>query len=79
MGRHVRSGLERPCVLVSLSFADSGAEGAAVDSPGVVGGSVIQVPVHTPVSLCGDTIDAIGITNPAFGNVCQNLSHNAGW
>ncbi|NEC67294.1 chaplin [Streptomyces sp. SID9727] len=54
------------------AFADSGAEGAALNSPGVVSGNTIQVPVHIPVNVCGNTIDIIGLLNPAFGNVCVN-------
>ncbi|MQS07850.1 chaplin ChpH [Streptomyces alkaliphilus] len=56
-----------------MAVADADAQGAAVNSPGVVSGNVIQVPVHVPVNLCGNTIDVIGILNPAFGNVCVNL------
>jgi hypothetical protein len=55
-----------------LAVASSGAEGAAVDSPGVVSGNVIEVPVHVPVNLCGDTVDVIGLLNPSFGNGCAN-------
>lgn len=52
--------------------ADSGAQGAAVNSPGVVSGNVIQVPVHVPVNVCGNTINVVGLLNPAFGNTCVN-------
>ncbi|MFJ8113049.1 MULTISPECIES: chaplin ChpH [unclassified Streptomyces] len=55
-----------------LAVADAGAQGAAVHSPGVVSGNVIQVPVHVPVNVCGNTISVIGLLNPAFGNVCIN-------
>ncbi|MFI5792770.1 chaplin ChpH [Streptomyces sp. NPDC051677] len=55
-----------------LAVADAGAQGAAVHSPGVVSGNVVQVPVHIPVNVCGNTISAIGLLNPAFGNVCIN-------
>ncbi|MFG2117765.1 chaplin [Streptomyces sp. NPDC048710] len=54
------------------AFADSGATGTATNSPGVLSGNVIQVPVHVPVNACGDTIDVIGLLNPAFGNACVN-------
>ncbi|MEU2024491.1 chaplin [Streptomyces sp. NPDC016469] len=54
------------------AFADSGAEGAAVASPGVVSGNTIQIPVHIPVNVCGNTINVIGLLNPAFGNACVN-------
>ncbi|WP_431032546.1 chaplin ChpH [Streptomyces sp. P6-2-1] len=55
-----------------LASADSGAQGAAVGSPGVLSGNVVQVPVHVPVNLCGNTISVIGLLNPAFGNTCVN-------
>ncbi|MEW1655448.1 MULTISPECIES: chaplin [unclassified Streptomyces] len=55
-----------------LAVADSGAQGAAVHSPGVVSGNVIQVPVHVPVNVCGNTVSLIGLLNPAFGNTCVN-------
>jgi small secreted domain DUF320 len=55
-----------------LAVADSGAQGVAVHSPGVVSGNVIQVPVHVPVNVCGNTISVIGLLNPAFGNTCIN-------
>ncbi|THA67610.1 chaplin [Streptomyces sp. A0958] len=55
-----------------MAVADSGAQGAAIGSPGVLSGNVVQVPVHVPVNVCGNTIDVIGLLNPAFGNVCVN-------
>ncbi|MEU6402712.1 chaplin ChpH [Streptomyces sp. NPDC046985] len=55
-----------------LAAADSGAQGAAVQSPGVASGNVVQVPVHVPVNVCGNTISVIGLLNPAFGNSCVN-------
>ncbi|GGV18062.1 chaplin [Streptomyces spectabilis] len=55
-----------------VAAADSGAQGAATNSPGVVSGNVIQVPVHVPVNVCGNTINVIGLLNPAFGNTCVN-------
>ncbi|MFE6690494.1 chaplin [Streptomyces sp. NPDC057743] len=56
----------------SVAFADSGAGGGAVGSPGVISGNVIQIPLHVPINLCGNTIDIIGLLNPAFGNNCLN-------
>ncbi|BBC95939.1 chaplin [Streptomyces griseofuscus] len=55
-----------------LALADAGAQGAAVGSPGVLSGNVIQVPVNIPVNVCGDSVDVIGLLNPAFGNTCVN-------
>ncbi|MFE2748465.1 chaplin ChpH [Streptomyces scopuliridis] len=55
-----------------MAVADAGAQGAAIGSPGVLSGNVVQVPVHIPVNVCGNTISVIGLLNPAFGNVCVN-------
>ncbi|MFE7562372.1 chaplin [Kitasatospora sp. NPDC057500] len=52
--------------------ASAGAEGVAAGSPGVISGNQIQVPVHIPVNLCGNSINLVGILNPAFGNTCIN-------
>jgi hypothetical protein len=46
--------------------------GNAVNSPGVVSGNVVQVPVEIPVNACGDSINLIGLLNPAIGSVCAN-------
>ncbi|MFF7179516.1 chaplin family protein [Streptomyces sp. NPDC008121] len=56
-----------------MAVADSGAQGAALNSPGVASGNVVQVPVHIPVNLCGNTVTVIGLINPAFGNQCANV------
>jgi hypothetical protein len=55
-----------------LAVADAGAQGAAVGSPGVLSGNVVQVPVHVPVNVCGNTVNVVGLLNPAFGNTCIN-------
>lgn len=56
------------------AFADSAAEGGAKDSPGVLSGNVVQVPIHVPVNICGNTVDIVGLLNPSFGNDCVNES-----
>jgi hypothetical protein len=61
-------------ILVSggAAVADSGANGAAVGSPGVLSGNVVQLPIDIPINVCGNTVNLIGLLNPAFGNVCVN-------
>ncbi|GHG69605.1 chaplin [Streptomyces griseocarneus] len=54
------------------AVADSGAKGVAAGSPGVISGNVIQVPIHIPINLCGNSIDIVGLLNAASGNVCVN-------
>ncbi|MGW2485845.1 chaplin [Streptomyces sp. NPDC001606] len=46
--------------------------GTANNSPGVVSGDVVQVPVGVDANVCGDTIDLIGLLNPASANTCAN-------
>ncbi|MFG2373755.1 chaplin ChpG [Streptomyces sp. NPDC048504] len=55
-----------------IAAADSDAHGAAAHSPGVLSGNVVQVPIHIPVNVCGNTVNVIGLLNPAFGNTCVN-------
>ncbi|GAA1903029.1 chaplin ChpG [Streptomyces durmitorensis] len=55
-----------------IAAADAGAQGAATNSPGVASGNAVQVPVHVPVNACGNTVNVIGLLNPAFGNTCVN-------
>ncbi|MFB6506140.1 MULTISPECIES: chaplin [unclassified Streptomyces] len=55
-----------------MAVADSGAQGAALGSPGVISGNTIQVPIHVPLNVCGNTINVVGLLNPTFGNTCVN-------
>jgi LPXTG-motif cell wall-anchored protein len=59
---------------VGYANADAGASGAATNSPGVLSGNVVQVPIHVPVNVCGNTVDIVALLNPAFGNKCENTS-----
>lgn len=54
------------------AYADSDADGAAGNSPGVVSGNVVQAPIHVPINVCGNTVNVVGALNPAVGNQCQN-------
>ncbi|MET7784889.1 chaplin family protein [Streptomyces sp. NPDC005388] len=49
-----------------------GVPGGATGSPGILTGNAVRTPIHAPVNLCGNTIDIIGVLNPAFGNTCAN-------
>ncbi|MFI6155245.1 chaplin [Kitasatospora sp. NPDC051170] len=54
--------------------AGSSASGTAAGSPGVLSGNSVQAPVHIPVNVCGNSVDAAGAANPAFGNSCGNVA-----
>lgn len=55
-----------------LAATDAGEHGAAIDSPRVLSGNVIQAPVHTLTNVCGNTVDVDGLLDPAVGNACIN-------
>ncbi|MCX5263632.1 chaplin [Streptomyces sp. NBC_00199] len=54
------------------AFADAGANGAAIGSPGVLSGNVVQIPIHIPINVCGNSINVIAALNPTGGNFCIN-------
>ncbi|MCM1969598.1 MULTISPECIES: chaplin [unclassified Streptomyces] len=56
----------------SVASADAGAQGLAAYSPGVGSGNLIQIPIHIPINVCGNSVSVIGLLNPAFGNTCVN-------
>jgi len=54
------------------AYADSTVDGSAAGSPGLISGNTIQLPVHVPVNVCGNTVNVVGLLNPAAGNSCAN-------
>ncbi|MFE6688774.1 chaplin family protein [Streptomyces sp. NPDC057743] len=56
------------------AHADSAAAGGAAHSPGIGSGNAVQLPIDVPVNACGNTVDVVGLLNPAFGNKCANVS-----
>ncbi|MGW3037082.1 chaplin [Streptomyces sp. NPDC001178] len=60
------------------AHADSGANGSTSDSPGVLSGNTVQAPVHVPVNVCGNTVNVVGLLNPARGNECSNEGGHGG-
>ncbi|MEV4974526.1 chaplin [Streptomyces scopuliridis] len=54
------------------AMADAEAEGVAANSPGVLSGNVVQVPVNIPINVCGNTVNIAALLNPAAGNHCIN-------
>ncbi|CAL9637240.1 chaplin [Streptomyces sp. enrichment culture] len=51
---------------------DPTATGSASDSPGVASGNLVQLPIDLQANVCGNTIDIIGLLNPAFANHCTS-------
>ncbi|MEU6288154.1 chaplin [Streptomyces sp. NPDC046988] len=56
------------------AFASDGAtaDGSSAGSPGLVSGNTVQLPVDVPVNVCGNTVNVVGLLNPAAGNGCAN-------
>ncbi|APU39808.1 hypothetical protein BSL84_08495 [Streptomyces sp. TN58] len=61
-----------------LAHADADAGGTAERSPGLLSGNLVQLPVNVPVSACGNTVNVVGLLNPAAGNRCTNTSQGGG-
>lgn len=59
------------------AHADAGAVGGASNSPGVLSGNSVQIPVEVPVNVCGNSVSVVGLLNPAMGNACANGSDSA--
>ncbi|WP_175408737.1 chaplin [Streptomyces sp. TRM64462] len=68
----VAGGLVAAAAGVASATGGAHADGAAVKSPGVGSGNLIQAPVHVPVNVSGNTATVIGALNPAFGNHAVN-------
>ncbi|MFG2636794.1 chaplin [Streptomyces sp. NPDC048362] len=68
------SGAMAVALPVSPAFAADGAtaDGTAAGSPGLISGNGIQLPVHVPVNVCGNSVNVVGLLNPAAGNTCAN-------
>ncbi|MFJ5263185.1 chaplin [Streptomyces sp. NPDC088387] len=62
----------------AFAAGGSGADGSATGSPGLISGNTIQLPVHVPVNVCGNTVNVVGLLNPAAGNSCANKSADEG-
>ncbi|MER6424769.1 chaplin ChpE [Streptomyces sp. NPDC001137] len=58
--------------MASATTGGAHADGTAVGSPGIVSGNVVQAPVHIPVNVSGNSVNVVGVLNPAFGNLAVN-------
>jgi uncharacterized repeat protein (TIGR01451 family) len=65
-------GLNLPDPTTLTVKAKDSAVGTATGSPGLLSGNVVQAPVDIPVTVCGNTVNVIGVLNPAAGNACVN-------
>jgi hypothetical protein len=56
----------------SQSGGGAHAEGRSTGSPGLLSGNELQLPLHLPVNVSGNSLNVVGIGNPAFGNTAVN-------
>lgn len=56
------------------AHADAEAQATTSNSPGVLSGNSVQVPLDVPVNLCGNSVNAVALLNPAMGNGCATQS-----
>ncbi|MFI6108757.1 chaplin [Streptomyces sp. NPDC051310] len=68
----VAGGLVAAAAGAASATSGAHADGAAIGSPGVGSGNLIQAPVHVPVNVNGNSVNVIGALNPAFGNASAN-------
>ncbi|WP_093694836.1 chaplin [Streptomyces sp. 2231.1] len=54
------------------SSKGASAHGRVTDSPGVLSGNGLQLPIDLPVNVSGNSINAVGVGNPVFGNQSVN-------
>ena len=74
MGRKIRITAILAATVGALLSIAAPANSAPRDSnsPGVASGNVVQAPVDVPVNACGNTVNVVGLLNPAQGNTCVN-------
>ena len=69
------SGTVAPATPRSASVRAGGAgAGTAANSPGLLSGDGVHLPVALPVNLTGNTVSVVGLGSPASGNVSSNTS-----
>ncbi len=51
--------------------ANDGPVGIATGSLGFLSGNVVQIPIDVNANVCGNSINVIGLFNPAIGNKCE--------
>ncbi|MEZ0070555.1 hypothetical protein ABIA32_006608 [Streptacidiphilus sp. MAP12-20] len=55
-----------------VASADATANGEVSNSPGFLSGNLVQVPVDADVNVCGNSVNVVGLLNPAVGNRCAS-------
>ncbi|MEY9887768.1 hypothetical protein ABIA31_001397 [Catenulispora sp. MAP5-51] len=56
----------------TASASGAGAIGGASDSPGLLSGNNVQIPINIPVNVCGDNIGILSALLGSDDTVCVN-------
>lgn len=56
----------------SASAHDVWADGETYRSPGVGSGNSVQIPVHVPVNVTGNSVNGAGVGNHTHDNISEN-------
>jgi len=72
MARTIRIVTMLATTVGALLFIPALANAQGENDPGVASGNVVQAPVEVPANVCGNTINVVGLLNPATGNTCIN-------
>ncbi|MEU9405735.1 chaplin [Streptomyces sp. NPDC048281] len=61
------------------AVADASTNAAAFNSPGVLSGNLLTIPVNAAIDVCNDAVNTVSLLTPGFGNTCVNrsISHHA--
>lgn len=59
-------------ILQNIFLAFPLTDTATSQSPGVLSGNTIIVPVNAPVNICGNSVNIFSAGNPTTGNSCAN-------
>ena len=57
----------------TAAASGAGAIGGASDSPGVLSGNTIQIPIDIPVNACGDNIGILSALLGSASNSCVTM------
>ncbi|MGI5199340.1 chaplin family protein [Streptomyces sp. CA-288835] len=63
---------------VTGGYAHADSDGSASDSSGVLSGNSVEAPIDVQANVCGNTVNIVGLLNPAVGNSCVNEGGNSG-
>ncbi|MFF9898722.1 chaplin [Streptomyces longispororuber] len=68
---HRHTDAPAPRTVSSASAGGSTARSETHGSTGLLSGNSLMAPLSVPLDFCGNTVDVVGVLNPAYGNRCE--------